>query len=85
MGSVAGSGPTSPYPQGAGAQEANTNRSLDRRLERAIRQAHQQSQEGALAFYRVNQLTAFLDCLPRRIPEAAAEGLRYILDRANIY
>lgn len=57
--------------------------SLDRRIERAIERAKRKSNEAANSFYEANQLAAFLDCLPRRLPEAAAEGLRIILDRAG--
>lgn len=61
----------------------NASASLDRRIERAIEQARRRSAESHSQFYQANQLSAFLDCLPRRLPEAAAEGLRLILDRAG--
>lgn len=56
---------------------------LDRRIERVIEGLRRQSSESSGLYYQANQLQAFLDCLPRHIPEAAVEGLRIILDRAG--
>lgn len=79
-GEMMGSAVTDGHPTKEGP---SLSASLDRRIERAVERARQQSAESTNLFYQANQLSAFLDCLPRRLPEAAAEGLRLILDRAG--
>ncbi len=79
----AGCESSAPTKQGYSPSETNPVTTLDRRIERVIEGLRRQSSESSGLYYQANQLQAFLDCLPRHIPEAAVEGLRLILDRAG--
>ena len=80
---VAGCASNTPTTQGYSPCETTPVTTLDRRIERVIEGLRRQSSESSGLYYQANQLQAFLDCLPRHLPEAAVEGLRIILDRAG--